>query len=68
MGALAGLAIIVGVIYIVIRVMGEALERPIHPDTDHDWAARDSWKVTTGQISKREYTKRLENGYYTKKK
>ncbi len=62
---MAGALLFFGIGWFIIQVIKEAGIKPCPPETDHNAALSDCYK---NNLSKKEFTKRIDSGYYVKKK
>ena len=60
---MSGLLVLVGIVWIVYKLVSEACTPQVPSGTDWNKAIND-----IGKISSKEYNKRLTSGYYVKRK
>lgn len=62
---IAGCLLFIGVVWFITQLIKEASIKPCPPGTDHNAALSDCYK---NNLSKKEFTRRIDSGYYVKKK
>lgn len=62
---MGGLAALVGIIWLISQLIKDAPIKPCPPGTDHTAALSDYYK---NGLSKKEFNRRIDSGYYVRKK
>lgn len=62
---MAGALLFFGILWFIIQVIKDASIKPCPPGTDHTAALSDCYK---NNLSKKEFNRRIDSGYYVKKK
>ena len=64
---MGALLVAAGIFYLIYKLVQEANTKPVPRDIDWNKAYIDSFKVSRGEMSKKQYNKNLYNGTYRKK-